>query len=300
MSVAQRNLTGMPPKYIHEGLVELFRCRPELAAGFLHEVFGLPLPDFQQTRTEACDFTDIGPKEFRGDMAFSLTNGSGTPVAGIAVEVQLRRDGTRQWSWPVYVVTLRARLKCPVFLLVVAPDVGVAEWAARPIDLGHPGMTLRPLVLGPNQVPAVTDPAEAVAVPERAVLSAIAHAEGPQAREVLSALLAGLVKTEDERAKMYYDIVHKALSESAQHHLEELMTTGYEYQSDFARKYVDEGRAEGRASEAARMVLTVLDARGISVSDEIRARVLRCADVDQLETWVRRAVLVDTADELFD
>ncbi|WP_194833421.1 hypothetical protein [Nocardia sp. XZ_19_369] len=86
------------------------------------------------------------------------------------------------------------------------------------------------------------------------------------------------------------------------------MTTGYEYQSDFARKYVDEGRAEGRvegqaegrASEAARMVLTVLDARGISVSDEIRTRVSRCADVDQLETWVRRAVLVDTADELFD
>ncbi|MFI6044926.1 hypothetical protein ACIA8C_25075 [Nocardia sp. NPDC051321] len=73
------------------------------------------------------------------------------------------------------------------------------------------------------------------------------------------------------------------------------MTTRYEYQSDFARKYV----AEGQASGAARMVLEVLDIRGISVSDEVRARISNCSDVDQLGIWHRRAMLADTADDLF-
>ncbi|KAA8889245.1 hypothetical protein F3087_09840 [Nocardia colli] len=73
------------------------------------------------------------------------------------------------------------------------------------------------------------------------------------------------------------------------------MTTGYEYQSDFARKYV----AEGEVAGVARMVLDVLDIRGIAVSDEIRERISGCHDVDQLETWHRRAMLADTADDLF-
>ncbi|MEU7144143.1 hypothetical protein ABZ942_32180 [Nocardia sp. NPDC046473] len=280
--------------------MELFRSRPELAVDFLREVFELSMPDATQTHAEPCDFTDIGPKEYRGDVAFSVTDETGTALVGIAVEVQLARDGTRKWSWPVYLVTLRARLKCPVFLLVVAPDSGVATWARQPIELGHPGLTLHPLVLGPELVPAVTDTAEAIAVPERAVLSAIAHADGPQAHEVLSALIAGLQKTDDQQTKMYYDIVLAALSESAQHHLEELMTTGYEYQSDFARMYVAEGRAEGRATEAARIVLRILDAKGISVSDEIRVRITSCDDVDQLERWVDRAALAKAADDLFN
>ncbi|MFI6169638.1 hypothetical protein ACIBCN_22850 [Nocardia sp. NPDC051052] len=285
----------MSPSFIHEGFVELFRSRPELAAGFLQDVFGLPMPDSHQTHAEPCDFTDMGPKEFRGDAAFAVTDEAGTALVGIAVEVQLAQDGTRQWSWPVYLVTLRARLKCPVFLLVVAPDSAVAQWARQPIELGHPELTLCPLVLGPELVPAVTDSAEAVAMPERAVLSAIAHADGPQAHEVLSALLAGLQKTDDQQTKMYYDIVRTALSESALHHLEELMTTGYEYQSDFARKYV----AEGRAAEAARIIFRVLDTRGISVSADVRARISNCEDLEQLEGWIDRAVIVDTADDLF-
>ncbi|MFB8275720.1 hypothetical protein [Nocardia colli] len=285
----------MPPKYIHEGLVELFRCRPDLAASFLREVFGLLMPDSTKTRTEPCDFTDMGPKEFRGDVAFSMTDADDNNLAGIVVEVQMARDETRRWSWPVYLATLRARLRCPAYLLVVTPDSAVAEWARRPIALGHPGMTLCPLVLGPELIPAVTDNAEAMAWPERAVLSAIAHADGPQADEVLSALLAALEKTDDERSKMYYDIVLATMSESAKRHLEELMTTGYEYQSDFARKYV----AEGEVAGVARMVLDVLDIRGIAVSDEIRERISGCHDVDQLETWHRRAMLADTADDLF-
>ncbi|MBF6180771.1 hypothetical protein [Nocardia otitidiscaviarum] len=287
------------PSYLHEGLVELFRNRPELAAGYLAEVFGIRLPPFRDIRSEPCDFTDIGPKEFRGDTAFSLVNGAGEAVAGIVVEVQLCRDESRRWAWPVYAATLRSRLRCPVFLLVVSPIPEIAEWSRLGIPMGHPGWVLRPLVLGPDGIPPVTEADSAIEVPERAVLSAIAHAEGPQADRVLFALLEGLRRADDERAKMYYDVVHAALSAAARTHLEVLMSTAYEYQSDFARKYIAEGRTEGRAEGEAMAVLTVLEARGIPVSVEVRDRVLTCVDTARLEEWLRRAVTVTTAEELF-
>ncbi|MFI6044925.1 hypothetical protein ACIA8C_25070 [Nocardia sp. NPDC051321] len=283
----------MSPSFVHEGFVELFRSRPELAAGFLQEVFGLPMPDSHQTHAEPCDFTDMGPKEFRGDAAFAVTDASGTALVGIAVEVQLAQDGTRQWSWPVYLVTLRARLKCPVFLLVVTPDSGVAEWARQPIELGHPGLALCPLVLGPELVPAVTDGAEAVAMPERACCppspTPTVH------RHTKSYPPCSRACRRPMTSKRKCTMTSCARLCPPRQHLEELMTTGYEYQSDFARKYV----AEGRATEAARIIFRVLDARGISVSADVHARISSCEDMDQLEDWVDRAVVADTADDLF-
>ncbi|MFF4241088.1 hypothetical protein ACFYYL_34890 [Actinomadura geliboluensis] len=78
---------------------------------------------------------------------------------------------------------------------------------------------------------------------------------------------------------------------------------GYEWKSDFAKKHRAEGRAEGlaeaRAEGAARAVLIVLEARGITVSGETRQRITSCMDTDQLECWAKRAALVDKAEDLF-
>ncbi|MFF8764425.1 hypothetical protein ACF07Q_07910 [Nocardiopsis dassonvillei] len=77
----------------------------------------------------------------------------------------------------------------------------------------------------------------------------------------------------------------------------------YERQSDFARKYVrtgrEEGREEGRTAEAANSVLLFLDARGLTVSDELRRRVESCTDLETLRTWIRRAGEVERAEDIF-
>ncbi len=62
---------------------------------------------------------------------------------------------------------------------------------------------------------------------------------------------------------------------------------GYEYQSDFAKKYV----AQGRAEEAARAVLTVLRVRGIAVPDAVRERILAQKDPERLERWLEKAAV---------
>ncbi|MEV6772286.1 hypothetical protein AB0N05_27010 [Nocardia sp. NPDC051030] len=282
------------PSFMHEGLIELFRTQPTLAAWFLTDVFGIPMPEFRGARTDSCDFTDIKPREFREDTALVLIDDAGAPLVGIVVEIQLGKDSTRQWSWPVYISTLRARLQCPTYLLVVSPQPGVAAWCREPIELGHPGLVLRPLVLGPERIPPVTDPEDAAAVPERAVLSAIAHGESRDADAVFTALLVGLHHADDEHAKMYYDLVLTALSDAAQHRLEALMATKYEYQSNFARTYV----AEGRAEEAARNLLRFLEFRGAAISSATRDRITTCTDPEQLEAWIDCALAPDFTGEL--
>lgn len=273
----------------------MFRSRPQLATWALGKIFGVLLPDYKRIHTEPCDFTDIGPKEFRGDVALALSDRSGKTLAGVSVEVQLGRDTTRGLAWPVYVATLRARLDCPAYLLVIAPRARTAGWCRCPIELGHPGFVLRPLVLGPELIPILTDPAEAVAEPERAVLSGMAHGDGPHSDAVLNAVLAGLSKSDDERRALYTDLVAAALSHAGQRRLEEIMATTYKYQSNFARKYVEQGEARGEA----RALLMFLRELGVSVTDEVRDRIMGCTDVQQLEQWIGRVKSITSADELF-
>jgi hypothetical protein len=73
----------------------------------------------------------------------------------------------------------------------------------------------------------------------------------------------------------------------------------YQYQSEFARTYFAQGEAAGEAKGEAKALLAVLEARGLRVTASQRERVLACADTEQLEGWVRRAVTVKTTGELF-
>jgi hypothetical protein len=99
-----------------------------------------------------------------------------------------------------------------------------------------------------------------------------------------------------------------ALSEAARAALEELMAAGtYEFQSEFAKKHqakgraegVAEGQAKGEAKGLAEALFAVLQAGGLRVPDEMRARVFACTDVAQLDTWVRKTLTVTSADEVF-
>jgi hypothetical protein len=75
---------------------------------------------------------------------------------------------------------------------------------------------------------------------------------------------------------------------------------GYEYQSDFARKYVAQGRAEGRTEEAANALLMVLEARGVAVLDTERERILAQKDPERLERWLKKAAVASSVAEVLD
>jgi hypothetical protein len=211
------------------------------------------------------------------------------------------------------VANLYARLKCPVELLIVSPDPAAAAWCSTPIAVNGSGFVLTPQVLGRAEVPVVTDPELAKSQPELAVLSAMAHGERSGQHGVFEALLAALEVVDPDHAARYADFVLTVLPAAARGYLEALMTTTtHGYQSDFARRYYDageaegeargkaEGEAKGKAEGEARAVLAVLDARGIEVPDPVREDITSCTDLDQLDTWIRRAATAAKVQDLFD
>jgi hypothetical protein len=274
----------------HEILVDLFRNRPSMAAEILAEVLGVPLPGYTDARLASIDLTQSQPIEYRADLVLLLLEGD-TPVRVIIVEVQLDRKERKRFTWPVYLTVLRAVHGCPADLLVVAPDAGVAAWCAEPIELGVPGFVLRPPVLRRADIPVVTDPAEAARRPELGVLSAMAHGESEQGTTIAAAVLPVIEGLDDDRARFYYDLVYNSLSEAARRALETMMK-GYEYQSDFAKKYVDVGRREGERA----LLLRLLRARFGEVPASALARVEN-ADTALLEQWGERVLSAKTLDE---
>ena len=126
--------------------------------------------------------------------------------------------------------------------------------------------------------------------------------EGAKKFKFVGAAIAGAVlpairALDDERARFYGDVVLNSVNEAARRALEAMMK-GYQYQSEFAKKYYGEGRNEGRAEEAARAVLAVLRVRGITVSDSVRDRIQAEKDPAQLERWLEKAVVAASVAEV--
>jgi hypothetical protein len=242
------------------------------------------------------------PAEFRADVVVLLLDGD-MPVRVIVVEGQLSINPRKRRSWPAYVSVAHAVHGCLVDLLVIAPDPDVATWCAQPIPLGPPGFVLTPPVLRREAVPVVTDPAEAARRLELGMLSVMAHGETEQAGTIASVLLPVIAGLDEERARPYLDLLLNSVNEAARRALETMMK-GYEYQSDFAKKYValgrDEGRTEGEVTARARDVLTVLRFRGIAVPDAARERILAQKDPARLERWHERAILAASLAEVID
>jgi hypothetical protein len=76
----------------------------------------------------------------------------------------------------------------------------------------------------------------------------------------------------------------------------EAMMKGYEYQSEFAKKYYGQGRAE----EAARNLLAVLRVRGIAVPEAARERIQSQRDAERLERWLEKAAVATSLADVLD
>jgi hypothetical protein len=226
------------PSFRHELLVELFRNRGELACALLNEL-GVSF-DHDRVVLGSVDLSQVAPTTYHADAVVELLNRSGQRVAAVIVEVQLRPDAGKLYTWPHYVAGLHARLKCPVVLLVVAPDAKVAAWARREITIG-PGFSFTPKVMGMAELPRITEVEIAQRLPELAVLSAMAHPEVGVATTTIEALST----LPEAQNRLYFDVVMSALPRLLRQALEAQME-GYEYQSEFARKYYNQGREEGR------------------------------------------------------
>lgn len=308
------------PSYLHEALLQLFKNRPQLAPELLRDALHEPLPDYTEARIESAELNDVQPTEYRADLVVLLHDGK--PVLGIVVEVQLARDETKRYVWPVYVANLRARIRCPVCLLVVTSDEAMARWASKTIDLGG-GNIFSARVLGPAGVPEITDEAQACADPELAVLSAMAHGRDEdvdKSVQIAAAAMAASRGLDAEKFPLYVDLVLNSLTEAARRALQAMDPAKYEFQSDFAKHFIAVGKAEGEAKGKAegkaegkkegliegqlkgetegqiKLVLKLLGLRYGSLPEVVQMRI-RALDSPQLDALAERILRAATLDE---
>ncbi|MFC4565097.1 hypothetical protein ACFO4E_24845 [Nocardiopsis mangrovi] len=280
------------PSQAHEFPLDLIRHRPDIVVELLSIVDASEFPEFTRIRCESGDATTTAPAELRCDSVVVCEDDGGTPVLAIITENQLGKDNDKHFSWPQYVTNVRARLRCPVALLILAPDDRVAHWCATPIDVGcgH----IRPAALSLTSLKPFTDAEEACRHPELAVLALASNPTDDPV--ILKALAPAMRALKASSGSLYADYMLAALPAAAKKYLEDAVKQGtYEYQTDLFRRPFLEGEAEGKANA----VLLVLSARGIDVTDSIRERVNACTDIPTLDTWIGRAATVDNAEELF-
>ena len=290
------------PSRLHEILLLLFRHRPELAPRLLQDALNVRVPPYAHARVVEADLSDVQPTEYRADLVVLLSNDR--PVLGVVVEVQLSVKPAKRFAWPAYAINLRARVRCPVCMLVFAASRSVMRWAAKPIELGG-GNTFTPLVIGPPGVPVITDSAKARQEPELAVLSAMARghsADSQLAAHIAQAAIAASAGLDPERSVLYFDLILSHLSQAARASLQTMDPSKYEYQSDFAKRYFSEGREKGRVEGRAEGTATVLSkqlALRFGALDPATAERLRAASATELERWAEHILTASSLEEVF-
>jgi hypothetical protein len=98
---------------------------------------------------------------------------------------------------------------------------------------------------------------------------------------------------------IYFEQVLRQSSDQTSHEQEFLMAMYKTWEQRKSEGHA-EGKAEGRAEGHADALLTVLGARGITVPDTARARILAQKDPEQLKRWLQKAIIATTVDDVID
>ncbi|MFE9737535.1 hypothetical protein [Streptomyces sp. NPDC006477] len=294
----------------HEAMHHIFRHDLHLFSR-LRDVLEIPLPDAVDAVVLPNDLTETRPVERRVDTLLRLDSAKDGSLL-LAIEAQGKKDPSKPASWAYYVSYLWTKYGLPTALLVVCQDRATAEWAARPVASGPaylPTLSVQPIVVGPHNMPVITDPARAAEDLALATLSAITHAGDPGIGAILKALSAALRDVPENVADPIIEFTAQGLSKRpAQDLWRTLVAVDLSfYKSYLAEEIRDEARVEGRAEGRAQglaqgsadAILLVLEQRGLDVPDDVRARVTGCDDPETLRAWLTRAVTVASAEEIF-
>ncbi|OWA14507.1 hypothetical protein B9W64_17815 [Streptomyces sp. CS159] len=291
-------------KATHEASHRLFQDHPEALAP-VFEALGLPPPskgDFDELSPDA---TEIRPMERRVDTVLRFAPDMGENFV-LALESQTKKDPDKARSWAYYVAYLCAKYDLPVVLVAVCRDRATAQWATGPFECGvasWPTQTTRPIVLGPQTVPEMTDEATVARSPALAVLSTIVHSESRRAPAILEAVARGLLSFEPDITRYWFELVEVGLEstptrENWRKLMQNAVTHFPGHRTLFEEKYL-EGKAEGEARGEAKGVLRVLEVRGLVITDAVRKRIVTCSDLTLLNDWLDRAGTVERAEDLF-
>jgi hypothetical protein len=282
----------------HEAMHRIFQEGPGIFARTFARL-GIPFTEPLAVSLLSTDLTEIKPLERRLDTLLQIDTADGESYL-LAVEAQGRKDADKGGSWAYYLSYLYAKYRKQPILLVTCQDEETAHWAEGPFHFGISrwrSLTVRPLVLGPHNVPVITDPAAAARDIPLAVFSAITHGKHPQADTMLKALGSALKTVDELTASIFRELTELGLGTSPAAQIwKDLMAVDLSFfRSETSQQLRAEGRVEGRVED----LLLVIRTREIDLSDDLRARITGCTDLELLREWFGRALTAARAEDIF-
>ncbi|MFJ4079566.1 hypothetical protein ACIP2Z_11465 [Streptomyces iakyrus] len=284
----------------HETSHRIFQDHPEVLTP-VFEALGLPPPAKATIEVLSPDATELKPLERRVDTVLKVEPSEGGGFL-IAVEAQTAPTPDKGFSWSYYVAHLHAKYGMPVLLVAVCKNRPTASWAAGPFECRVRTWTTqstRPFVLGPNNVPEITDESVVARQPALATFSAIVHSESANAAAILELLARGMRSFDKPTAKYWCEWLEVGLENTpvreTWRELEKMVATYFPGRGTLFEETYLEGKAEGKAES----ILSVLDKRGIPVPEATRDRITSCTDLDTLTLWFDRSLTATTAEDLF-
>jgi hypothetical protein len=296
----------------HETSHRIFQDHPEVLFP-VFEALGLPPPAKATIEALTPDATEIKPMERRVDTVLRVEPSDGDGFL-LAIEAQTGKVRGKGLSWAYYVAYLHAKFGLPVLLVAVCRNRPTAAWAAGPFECRVGTWTsqaTRPFVLGPDNVPEITDESLVARAPAMATFSAIVHSESENAPAILDMLARGMRSFDEATAKYWCEWLEVGLENTpvreTWRELEKMVATYFPGRGTlFEQTYLEgkaegvaEGKAEGKAEGTVESILRVLEKRGVPLTPDTRERIVSETDLDTLTRWFDRSLTVATVQEIF-
>lgn len=296
------------PAVLHQGILSLFEDDPWLGL----DLFGIERPVAGPPIDRANTLNRDGKRPWQINPVYPdlvlVFRDQTDPKKGVVLclEAQRENEPDKFWTIILYIGLLAAKHKLPVVVVIVSLSRAFSR-LARSWTRGL--LKIEALVLDVETVAPMT-PKQARARPTAAVLAAALHGAKGNVEAARTALAAIRHLPEEQRHR-YTSLILAALPiRKRAALLEEIpmqqrdklweiekRSGTYHVGRKAGRK---EGLEKGRVEGCRRLILTVLDVRGVPVTPRVRARIEAETDLAILERWVAAAREVSRASELLN
>ncbi|QSB05085.1 hypothetical protein [Natronoglycomyces albus] len=294
--------------YEHEVPLRLLRDHPASAPALAKRLFDLELPEYVTVRSGSEALTNTNPPELTCDNVEVCYDSEGEISCTLIIEVQRKRKPDRPPTWFTYLAQMWKRTNRPTFIIVFCPDRATAGWARTVTGPGHPGTTFVPLVLGPDEIPIVTERLEGDDSLLLTFLSGLVHGEGPHAEHIANTFDRELGDLPREQAIEYAKCALTIFPKAVRMTMEALMRTEkFDYHREllgdsadvFLAQGVEKGIEKGKAEGAASLLLSLIKARGFDLTEAQRQLIAECTDEDQLTRWAENVLKAESVHDIF-
>lgn len=304
------------PSAAHEVLIVALREQPTLLRALVAKLTGAALP--RDLRPVDATVRFVKTAEVQMDLVFQKR-----AEDWVIVELQRAIDPAKRRRWLLAASLLLDQTGVLGDLIVITARRSVGRWASRVAQLRTPlgtKLALTPVVLtlGMKEVEALLDQQH----PELALFAAWAmqHRHGSKAREVVERAIELTERLPPSLRRPQMDAIVSVLSERMIALLrEDFMNPDKSHERPAVRSFrlfmQEQGRKEGRLEGVAQgraqgvaqgvvegkrgALITLLEARGLSLSARERAIIVACSEPVALDQWIALAANASsTADVL--